>query len=113
MSTGPSHRKVEIGVAVATALFGVLIMVGSWQVGITWGVEGPRAGFFPFYVGLFITLASLVNLVQAFPAHAADKLFTGWKELRSVMAVVVPTAVYVLIIPFIGIYVSSTLLIAL
>ncbi|MDQ2954085.1 MAG: tripartite tricarboxylate transporter TctB family protein, partial [Pseudomonadota bacterium] len=50
---GPAHRWVEIGVALFTALIGAIAIVGSLQVGINWGVEGPRAGFFPFYIGIF------------------------------------------------------------
>jgi len=38
-------------------------MIGSMQVGIDEGVEGPKAGFFPFYVGLMILISSGVNLV--------------------------------------------------
>ena len=55
---GPFQRQVEIGVALATALFGIVVMLGSMQVGIGWGVEGPKAGFFPFYVGAVIVLSS-------------------------------------------------------
>ena len=35
-------------------VFGAIVIVGSLQVGINWGAEGPRAGFFPFYLGLLI-----------------------------------------------------------
>ena len=47
-----------------TLAFGVIVLVGSLQVGIDWGVEGPRPGFFPFYISLFIIVASIINLVQ-------------------------------------------------
>jgi putative tricarboxylic transport membrane protein len=110
---GPYHRQVEIGVAIATALFGLIVMIGSLQVGITWGVEGPRSGFFPFYVGLFIVLSSAVNLVLSINETSATALFAEWGQLRLVMSVVIPTAAYVLVMPYLGIYVSSTLLIAL
>ena len=108
---GPSHRKVEIGLAIATGLFGVLAMVGSLQVGINWGVEGPKAGFFPFYVGLVILISSAINLVMALK-ETDDHRFADWGQLRSVMSVVVPTTIYVAVLPIIGIYVGSLLLIA-
>jgi hypothetical protein len=38
--------------------------------------------------------------------------FADWSQLRQVLSVVAPTAVYVAIIPWIGIYISSALLIA-
>ena len=43
---GPSHRGVEIGVAVAMAILALIGIYGSIKVGIGWGAEGPRAGFF-------------------------------------------------------------------
>lgn len=110
---GPKHRKVEIGVAIATAVFGVIVMIGSLQVGITWGIEGPRAGFFPFYVGLFIIVSSAINLYQAYSEIPVGRLFADWVQLRSVMSVVIPTTVYVLAMPYLGIYLTSALLIAL
>jgi hypothetical protein len=110
---GPIHRHVEIGVAIATAVFAIIVMIGSLQVGITWGVEGPRAGFFPFYVGLVILGSSGVNLYTAYTEHSPNKLFAEWGQLRSVMSVVIPTAAYVLVMPYIGIYIASFLLIGL
>ena len=108
---GPSHRAVEIGVAVCTALFALIVMAGSLAAGITWGVEGPRAGFFPFYVALFILGGSAINLVQIYNVREAG-LFADWGQLRQVGSVVLPTAIYVALIPWLGIYVSSLLLIA-
>lgn len=108
---GPHQRTIEIGVAVATALFGIIVMVGSTQVGIGWGVEGPRAGFFPFYIGLAILICSAVNLVTAFATIKRDWVFAEWGQLRSVLSVVIPTAIYVAAMPYLGIYVCSALLI--
>jgi len=108
---GPFQRQVEFGVAIATALFGVVVMLGSIQVGIGWGVEGPQAGFFPFYVGLAIVLSSAVNFVRVFVETPRDWLFAQWSQLRSVMSVVIPLAVYVLSLPYLGIYFTSMVLI--
>jgi hypothetical protein len=83
------------------------------QVGIGWGVDGPRAGFFPFYCGVIIVISSAINISRIFMSGDDGELFASWSQLRQVMAVVVPTTVYVLIIPYTGIYVASTLLIAL
>jgi hypothetical protein len=111
--TGPSQRIVEIAVALGTLAFGVVVLIGSLQVGINWGVEGPRPGFFPFYISLFIIVASLFNLVQATHLGGIGRgLFSSWEQLRRVMSVVVPASIYVALVPFLGIYVSSILLIA-
>src|SRR6478672_6590581 len=78
---GPSHRAVEMGVALATTLFAALVIIGSLKAGINWGAEGPRAGFFPFYIGLFILAASLVNLGTAVIDLPRDKMFAEWGQI--------------------------------
>jgi putative tricarboxylic transport membrane protein len=108
---GPAQRSVEIGVTVAIALFGLIIIVGSLQVGIGWGAEGPKSGFFPFYLGVIIVAASGINLLEAARA-TGEKTFADWGQLRQVLAITIPTTVYVAVIPWIGIYVSSVFLIA-
>jgi putative tricarboxylic transport membrane protein len=110
---GPSYRAMEVSVAFATAVFAVVVIVGSLQAGIDWGAEGPKAGFFPFYVGLVILGCSIVNLVQGLSARSRGGVFAEWRQLGKVVSIALPTAVYVASIHFIGIYVSSALLIAL
>ena len=109
--TGPGHHWVEVGLAAFTALFGLIVIIGSLEVGIGWGIEGPRAGFFPFYIGVLILAGSVFNLIQAF-LLPRNRLFAEWSQLRQVMAVVIPSAVYVAIVPSMGIYLASMLLMA-
>src|SRR5262245_18502199 len=54
---GPAQRSVEIAVTLAIALFGVIVILGSLAVGVGWGAEGPKSGFFPFYLGAVIVAA--------------------------------------------------------
>jgi hypothetical protein len=109
---GPSHRHVEFGVAAFMALLALIGIYGSMQVGVGWGAEGPRAGFFPFYVSLIVLISCIVNVVQLVRAGDDGRIFASWSQLKQVFSVVVPTAVYVGLVPYIGIYVSSALLIA-
>jgi hypothetical protein len=102
---------VEVGVAAFMALLGVITVIGSLQVGIGWGAEGPKSGFFPFWIGLIVVVTSLYNLVRAY-THGSRKLFANWHELTQVLKVVLPLTIYVGVIPWIGIYIASALLIA-
>src|SRR4030095_10259367 len=104
---GPSHRSVEIGVAAFMALLALIGIYGSVRVGIGWGAEGPKAGFFPFYVSLAMVIASAVNLAKIFASADGGDLFASWGQLKQVLAVVFPTAIYVAVIPYLGIYVAS------
>ena len=110
-ASGPHHRGIEIGVAIAMIMFGALVMYGSLEVGIGWGAEGPKSGFFPFYLGVLIILASVMNLITA-STEDPHRIFADWSQLLSVLSVVVPTAIYVVAVPWVGIYAASLVLIA-
>jgi hypothetical protein len=109
---GPSQRAVEIGVCLFTGLLGAIVIYGSLRVGVNWGVEGPKAGFFPFYIGLFIIGGTIVNLVTILLAGNSDAKFAEWGQLRQVMSVVIPTGIYVSVVTYTGIYIASFVLIA-
>jgi putative tricarboxylic transport membrane protein len=109
---GPTQRSVEIGVTVAMAVFALIVIAGSVQAGIGWGAEGPKAGFVPFYVGLLILGSSVINFGAILSERSDKRLFADWGQLAKVMSMLVPTSIYVALIPWIGIYVASALLIA-
>lgn len=109
--TGPSQRNVEVGTALLTLLFGLIVVYGSYIVGFGWGSDGPQAGFFPFYVGLIICACSLINLVNGLREDPGE-LFTEWSQLGQVLRVLIPTTIYVALVPVLGIYVPSVVLIA-
>jgi hypothetical protein len=100
-----------MGVALAMIAFGALVISGSVKAGIGWGAEGPKSGFFPFYLGIAIIAASAVNVVAAY-GQDPRPIFAEWSQLASVLSVVIPTTIYVFAVPWAGIYVSSLILIA-
>jgi hypothetical protein len=110
-SAGPRQHLVEVGVAAVTALLGVITIVGSLRVGTGWGAEGPKSGFFPFWIGLIVVGTSLYNLVRAY-THGSRKVFASWMQITQVLKVVLPLTLYVGAIPWLGIYLASALLIA-
>jgi hypothetical protein len=109
--TGPSHRAVEVGSAAFLAVLSLAGIYGSLKVGIDWAADGPRAGFFPFYVSLILLACSIVNAISAL-REDGEAVFAETRQLRQVLTVLVPTAIYVVLVPYIGIYVASALLIA-
>ena len=52
----------EIGTAILTLVFGLVIVKGSLEFGIGWDSAGPQPGAFPFYAGALIALASLTAM---------------------------------------------------
>jgi hypothetical protein len=110
--TGPSHRYVEVGVAAFMALLALIGIYGSIKVGIGWAAEGPQAGFFPFYVSLIVLVSCIINIASVVRSADTGQAFATWDQLKQVLSVIVPTAIYVGLVPYIGMYVSSALLIA-
>jgi putative tricarboxylic transport membrane protein len=108
---GPAHRTVELAVTIGIGAFAVLVVAGALQAGIGWGFEGPKAGFFPFIIGIILIGATGVNVWNALQG-STTKVFAEWDQLKQVAAVTWPIAVFIALVPYIGIYVSATLLIA-
>jgi hypothetical protein len=109
---GPSLKALEIATSVALMAAGGIAMADSVRVGMGWGADGPLSGTFPFWLGVILVLASLGNLVSALRMRAEPGSFATFGQLKLVAAVLAPTAAYVAIIPFGGIYITSAVLIA-
>ena len=116
--TEPSlgSRWPELGVAGFLMALALLVITDSLRVGIGWADDGPRSGYFPFYIGLllfassgFILASQLWRWRQADPA---DSAFASRAQLAQVLAVFWPMCVYVALIFPLGIYVASAVLIA-
>ncbi|MGH8697932.1 MAG: tripartite tricarboxylate transporter TctB family protein [Burkholderiales bacterium] len=107
-----SIRTLELVVAGLLFALGAVVIYDSVRLGARW-VEGPQAGYFPFYVGLLICFATTVVFVRALGDRAkAAKPFVMRGALKQVMRMLVPAIIYVVLIRLIGIYVASTLFIA-
>jgi len=106
-------RGPEAGVAAFLFAIGALVVVDSLRVGIGWADDGPRSGYFPFYIGLMLLGSSGYILVRALLGWRASKAeFASREQIGMVFAVFVPMVVYVALVAGIGIYVASFLLIA-
>ena len=106
------ERGPELGVAAVLAVLAVLVIVDSLRVGIGWADDGPRAGYFPFYVGLLLLgAAAWIGGMELWRGAGRDKPFAERAQVAQVFAVLVPTCIYVALIWGIGIYIASALLI--
>jgi hypothetical protein len=104
-------KSAELAVAALFFAVGAIVIYDSVRLGFGWQeVHGPQPGYFPFYVGLFICIASAVNIVRALILQPQqNKPFVHVGQLKLVLAVLVPTALYVIAVTWIGIYVASFL----
>lgn len=108
-----STRAMELVVAGLLMAIAVIVMWDSWRIGARWASDGPQSGYFPFYIGLLLFLSSAVTFVINIVASAPDySNFVDRSQLKLVLQVLIPTAVFVLLIGFIGIYLAGGLFIA-
>jgi hypothetical protein len=106
-------RTVEIAVSLLLLLFAGVMAFDNWRTGMGWAPDGPKAGYFPFYLSLILGGASLYGLVEALAKRRRpDRSFVDREQLRRVLQVLVPTAAFCLATQLLGIYVASFLLIA-
>jgi putative tricarboxylic transport membrane protein len=108
-----SVRALDMAVAALLLAAGALVIRDSVRVGVRWAEDGPQAGYFPFYVGVLLCLASLWTLgLAAFQRRRTPKSFVTAGALKAIGSMLVPTLVYVGILAWLGLYVASFLYIA-
>ena len=118
---GISTRTMEIVVALVLLAVSALVVSDSYRLGSKWGDDGPQSGYFPFYIGLLLGIASLATLLRVAVTEwgrgraqtGKPKQFVGWGQLKLVMSVLIPALVYVLGVQLFGIYVASAVYITL
>src|SRR5882724_2345502 len=108
-----STRAVDIVVSLLLAAFAALMAYDNWKSGAGWASDGPKSGYFPFYLSLLLGGASLFGLARAVAGRArAGSPFVNRDQLRRVMQVLVPTFLFCLLTQWLGIYVASFFLVA-
>lgn len=109
-----TNVTVDTVVAAILFAFGAVVVFEARRLGAGWTSDGPGAGYFPFYIGLVICLSALGIMVESrLPKSRNDDAFVSREQLGRVLQILVPAAIYVLCIHFLGLYVASAIYIAL
>jgi hypothetical protein len=107
------NNQVDAAVAAVLFLVGVVVVVEARRLGAQWTSDGPGAGYFPFYIGSIICISALGILWQSLGSKARDtRVFVDRQQLLRVASVLGPAALYVFVIVFLGVYVASSIYIA-
>jgi putative tricarboxylic transport membrane protein len=123
-----SNRTMDILVALLLLAGCGIVIFDSMRLGFNWREgEGPAPGYFPFYVAVILGISSLVNLVGALRGRGAGEIFVAVRPFGRVLAVLIPSLVYVALIggtppvevpslgpihiPALGIYTASAIFI--
>src|SRR5262245_7842125 len=99
-------RAADLTTALILIAGGALVIWDSLRVGIGWGTDGPKSGFFPFWLGLIMIAACLAIMARAVRDTRGTPFVTR-EQLRPVLDVLWPATAFVLLMPWLGLYVSS------
>jgi putative tricarboxylic transport membrane protein len=101
-------RAVDLATASVLILLGGVVVLDSMRIGIGWGTDGPRSGFFPFWLGAILILASLTIGLRAWRRSTAEPFVTR-EQLGPVLKVLWPATAMVILIKPLGLYVAAAL----
>ena len=105
-------RNVEIVTSLLLLAFAALMAYDNWRIGMGWAPDGPRAGYFPFYLSVILGVSSLYGVIVAMRRGDATATFVTRDQLRRVLQVFVPTCLFCLLTQWLGLYIASFLLVA-
>lgn len=101
-------RAADLITASILVLFGGLVLFDALRLGIGWGSDGPQSGFFPFWLALMMVLSCAVIVTQE-ARKAVRHSFVTREQLAPVLKVLGPATAAILLMHWIGLYLSSAL----
>ncbi len=101
-------RTADLATAALLIAVGVLVLADALRLGIGWGTDGPKSGFFPFWLAVIMFAACLAIVAQTL-WRGERAPFIRREAVAPVLKVLGPATAFVLLTQFIGLYVASAL----
>lgn len=109
----------ELAVALVFVVAGALLVNGSLEQGVGWTPNGPESGYFPLRIGWLVVAVGViqgaiaVGMARRDRAHPATReIFLRRDRVKPLLQVFLPMVAYVAAVPWLGLYIASTLFIA-
>ncbi len=105
-----TRLTMEIAVAIGTIVAGAIVCYGSLEIGTGWGDAGPEPGYFSFYIGVFIVVASAAVLIESVIEQRRRKqIFLTREQGHRILTFFLPMFAFVAVSMVLGLYVSLAL----
>jgi putative tricarboxylic transport membrane protein len=115
-------RAADLITTSVLMLVGGVVIVDAVRLGIGWGTEGPRSGFFPFWLATVLVACCAGVLVQAV-RRSATRPFVTRERLMPVLTMLGPALGFVILttgvtvlgitlLPAVGLYVAAAIYLA-
>src|SRR6266851_7043952 len=101
-------RAADLTTAFVLFLLGGIVLADAIRLGIGWGTDGPKSGFFPFWLAVVMMTTCVAIAAQA-AWRRADTPFVTREQLGPVLKVLWPATAMVAATEFLGLYVASAL----
>ena len=101
-------RAADLTTAVVLFLLGGIVLADAIRLGIGWGTDGPKSGFFPFWLAVVMMTTCVAIAAQA-TWRRADTSFVTREQLAPVLKVLWPATAMVAATEIVGLYVASAL----
>jgi putative tricarboxylic transport membrane protein len=108
-------KTADILVAIALLCLGLIVGWDTYRLGSGWGMEGPKAGFFPFVMAVIAVAGCLVVIRQAMKGTSSvkgGKPFVPAGGMKPVLTVFIPACGMVLLTEVVGLYVAAMIYLA-
>ena len=108
-------RKADIIVALGMMLVGIIALGDAIRLGFGWGISGPEAGFFPFYMGLGIFICTVFIVITAVKTYRKDgpgKPLIPEGGLTRILWILIPAIGVVLLTELIGLHLATVFYLA-
>jgi len=106
-------RAADVVTALALAALGGLVLFDALRLGIGWGSDRPRSGFFPFWLAVLLIASCGAIVVQALARVERRREFVSREALVPVLKMLAPAAAFVIVTQGLGLYVASAAYLAL
>src|SRR5712691_10852517 len=101
-------RAANLTTALVLIASGALVIWDSVRIGIGWGTDGPKSGFFPFWLALILIVTCGIIIAQTF-WRSSREVFVTREQFGPVLKVFWPATAMVVLTHFVGLYVASAL----
>lgn len=89
-------------------LLGIVVVVTSLELGAGWTSDGPGSGYFPFGIGVILSISGLATVyLSLFGKNKNTEVFVDTEQLRRVLQVFIPAIIYVGGVEVFGFYIAS------
>jgi putative tricarboxylic transport membrane protein len=101
-------RAADLITASILILLGGLVIVDAMRLGVGWGMDGPKSGFFPFWLALIMIVCCAIIMAQQ-TLITTRHVFVEREKLGPVLKVLWPAVLAVALMEWLGLYVASAL----